>query len=308
MSDRKFAKVVFIGVATHDVIAVAMDPVLADGRILATNLVEAGGGNAATAAVALARLGVPAAFIGRIGDDSISRSIHTGLEREALTLSGLRHVPGHQSPASVIIVNPVTAQRSIVTFPGAAITITLNDVELAACAVADWIHVDQTGFRVVQQIRAAGIATPISLDAGTPVPGFDLRHIDLYAPTRAELCRLMDTADLPTALNRTLAAGPRIVAVTNGAEGSVAAIRENNNTTLHTAPAFPPPSIASTLGAGDVFHGALLAAIVHGQPLHEALRYANGAAALSCRGLDGRSAIPSAPELETFLALHTTKR
>ena len=53
----------------------------------------------------------------------------------------------------------------------------------------------------------------------------------------------------------------------------------------------------STLGAGDVFHGALLAGLVQGRPLRETLELANTAAALSCRALDGRSAIPTLAEL-----------
>jgi sugar/nucleoside kinase (ribokinase family) len=53
-----------------------------------------------------------------------------------------------------------------------------------------------------------------------------------------------------------------------------------------------------TLGAGDVFHGALIAALVGGEPLREALATANLCAALSCRALDGRTAIPTRDELE----------
>ena len=53
----------------------------------------------------------------------------------------------------------------------------------------------------------------------------------------------------------------------------------------------------STLGAGDVFHGALLAAFAHGLELRDALTVANRTAALSCRALDGRSAIPAWDEV-----------
>ena len=55
--------------------------------------------------------------------------------------------------------------------------------------------------------------------------------------------------------------------------------------------------VVSTLGAGDVFHGALLAQLVRDVPLAEALARANEAAALSCRALDGRSAIPTLHEV-----------
>ena len=55
----------------------------------------------------------------------------------------------------------------------------------------------------------------------------------------------------------------------------------------------------STLGAGDVFHGALLSAICRGLDWPQALRQANDTAALSCRALDGRSAVPTLAELLT---------
>jgi sugar/nucleoside kinase (ribokinase family) len=62
------------------------------------------------------------------------------------------------------------------------------------------------------------------------------------------------------------------------------------------APAHPVEPV-STLGAGDVFHGALLAALLREEPLAEALAFANACAALSCRALDGRSAIPTLEEV-----------
>jgi sulfofructose kinase len=55
------------------------------------------------------------------------------------------------------------------------------------------------------------------------------------------------------------------------------------------------------LGAGDVFHGALVAAVVKGLPLDQQLAFANVTAALSCRGLDGRSRIPSLAEVEAAM-------
>jgi sugar/nucleoside kinase (ribokinase family) len=67
------------------------------------------------------------------------------------------------------------------------------------------------------------------------------------------------------------------------------------------APGVPCEPV-STLGAGDVFHGALLAYLVRGAELADALRAANTAASLSCRALDGRSAIPTLDELQGVMA------
>lgn len=295
--------VVCVGVATHDVIAVASDPLLPDGRIVAEAIVDAGGGNAATAAVALARLGVAVEFVGRIGDDAVGATIRKRLGEEGVGIAGLREVVGGQSPASVIVVNPATAQRSIVTLPAAGLALELGPAELEACRRAAWIHVDYAGHRAIGQIRRAGIRTPVSLDAGNAVADLDLREIALYAPTRSELCRVMGTGDVREAIELAIAAGPRMVAVTMGEEGSVAGVRTaEGGVAFLQAPAFPVARMGSTLGAGDVFHGALVAGLALGRGEGEALLWANAAAALACRGVDGRSAIPVLAELEAFLS------
>jgi sugar/nucleoside kinase (ribokinase family) len=45
----------------------------------------------------------------------------------------------------------------------------------------------------------------------------------------------------------------------------------------------------------------LLAALVRGDDVPQALRWANAAGALACRALDGRTALPTADELTSFL-------
>ena len=53
-----------------------------------------------------------------------------------------------------------------------------------------------------------------------------------------------------------------------------------------------------------MFHGALVAQLIQGHSLQEALRRANAVAALSCRGLDGQSMIPTTTELDAYLEAH----
>jgi sulfofructose kinase len=113
--------------------------------------------------------------------------------------------------------------------------------------------------------------------------------VALYTPTEAALRERFGTAEAA------LAAGAELVVATRGDRGSVAYTRDGG--IVEAAPS--PVEAVSTLGAGDVFHGALLAFLVRGADLREALAGANRAAALSCRALDGRSAIPTLEELAT---------
>ena len=106
--------------------------------------------------------------------------------------------------------------------------------------------------------------------------------------------------DLAVALeNDSMKAGNTVVA-TQGSAGSAGFSPE---TGLVTAPGFKV-DVTSTLGAGDVFHGALVAQLIQGHSLQDAMRRANAVAALSCRGLDGQSKIPTTTELDAYLEAH----
>jgi sugar/nucleoside kinase (ribokinase family) len=93
------------------------------------------------------------------------------------------------------------------------------------------------------------------------------------------------------------------VVVTRGERGAIAATRTGDGTdrVVFESASAPRLPVVSTLGAGDVFHGALIAALVDARSLRDALVFANAAAALSCAALDGRAAIPTREELETFI-------
>ena len=103
--------------------------------------------------------------------------------------------------------------------------------------------------------------------------------------------------DFAAALEEDSTKANNIVVATRGSDGSTAFTQE---TGLVSAPGFRA-EVKSTLGAGDVFHGALVAQLIHGHPLQEAMRRANAVAALSCRGLDGQSMIPTSTELNEYL-------
>src|SRR5262245_6206368 len=70
----------------------------------ALNLRESGGGPAATAALAIARLGGKASWWGRVGDDSAGRALRVALARDGVDLSGLAVVAGARTVRAAVIV------------------------------------------------------------------------------------------------------------------------------------------------------------------------------------------------------------
>jgi sugar/nucleoside kinase (ribokinase family) len=292
-------KVLFVGAATVDSIALVEAFPHPDQRLVADELVFAGGGPAATAAVAASRLGIPAAFVGTVGDDPDGRRILEGLEEEGVDVSGVTVARGTRSGASVIVVDHGRGTRAICARPGPAL-----DRAAVASAVQgiEWVHTDHVGWDAVRAaVPPTGTGPRLSVDLGYLLDGFTPHGVDLYAPSMDALrvahrhlgLDLGPEALLSAALDQ----GAHRVVATDGSRGSWGA--DASGEWAHV------PGVAvdvvSTLGAGDVFHGALLAAHVRGLGLEAALRYANTTAALSCRGLDGRSAIPSHERVEAHL-------
>lgn len=277
--------VVCVGLATQDTIFKVPTHPSADDRVVATEHASAGGGPAATAAVTLARLGVKTFFVGSVGDDFAGNVIRADLEAAGVDVTHLTTVAGATSPQSSILVG--MNGRAIAHYPGTIPRLELSEGARELCLGAAWVHVDHAGFGALRDLRRE---VRLSIDGGNPIQGLVLDGVALYAPTDQQLLRLFPARGLEAALE----AGAETVVMTRGSRGSVAVRRGGEH---FEAPGHRVDAV-STLGAGDVFHGALLAAFVRGLELGDAIGFANTAAALSCRGLDGRSAIPTLEEVE----------
>jgi sugar/nucleoside kinase (ribokinase family) len=292
---------VFVGAAAQDVIALLPRFPLPDERVLAEDIMTAGGGPAATAAVAFVRLGGQAYFVGTVGDDAAGDAILDDLRNEGVDVSGAVRVPKEPSMRCVILVDRGCATRTICALPGPVLQIPEGSVAAEMIRSAKWVHVDHFGWRPVHEFLGSkgGTEPRISVDLGIPVAGFSVQGIDIFAPAHVQLVALYGQKPVPELLQAAVKRGAKCAVGTAGSAGSWAMTADGAS--CHV-PAYRG-EIISTLGAGDVFHGALLAAITRGRPLAECLAYANITAALSCRGLDGRSAIPHHAEVQAALPI-----
>jgi sulfofructose kinase len=293
-------QVVCAGVITLDTIALVDKYPSADERVIAHEISRAGGGPAAVAAVALSRLGVRSAIVGTIGDDADGKELLRIFEKEGVDTSGIS-IGSTATAGSVIVVSKEHSARAISTRQPLTQAL-MNDAAKKLIANADWLHVDHVG---IQRLEEAGVSRgngpQISFDAGYGVESFDPITVDLFVPTDRQMTLRYPGIDLAVALeNDSMKAGNTVVA-TQGSAGSAGFSPE---TGLVTAPGFTV-EVMSSLGAGDVFHGALVAQIIQGYSLHDAMVRANAVAALSCRGLDGQSKIPTTSELNTYLEAHS---
>lgn len=289
MSSLRSSSVVCVGTLLLDAISVVEHLPGEDERVETDVSALSIGGNAANAAITLARLGINVDFVGAVGDDQMGHAALAGLAAEGIGTSGARFVATATTASSLVIVSRASGSRTIVTHPAPAL-------ERADIPVGyDWLHVDKNGYAALRS--AGGSASRVSLDDGNPVPDLDLRLIDVYAPTIATLHTRYPRLDPLAAGRAALSDGAGMVIATAGSRGSFAVAGER----VAMAQSFPITPV-STLGAGDVFHGALLAALILGQAISDALRFANVTAALSCLELDGHAGVPDRATVEQHVA------
>lgn len=297
MNFKQRFDVVCVGAVNFDTITVVPRLPTSDQRMLSDTHVDAGGGPASTAAVALARDGARVAYCGVVGDDSVGKQTREMLDAEGVDTRWVRVVEGLRSTRTVVLIESETNTRALIA--GVCPEPDPEDVPLDA---APWLHLDQIGFHPVMRALEGVADRPlVSLDAGNPIQGLELGRVDLYAPTVDALTRRYSGMSVEEALAAAAAEGPRTVVATDGARGTW--ILEGGN--VRHIPAFNV-NVVSTLGAGDVFHGALLSGITKNLGIDESVRRASAVAGLSLRALDGRTGIPFRAETDRFLADHVS--
>ncbi len=296
------ARVVCLGLSAFDYIW-KVEELAGEGsrKLKAGDFARKGGGMAATASVAVSRLGGEASFWGRAGDDIEGRFMRDALADENVDVENFRLFEGGRSSISGVIVDG-GGERQIVNFRGDGLPadpawLPLTRLTGAGAVLADprWPEGAEALFKAA---RAEGIPTVLDADMAEAdvferlLPLTD--HAVFSAPALAAFAGTTD------ALERVAAHGCKVAAVTLGGDG----VRWLEGGKENRCSAFPV-TVVDTTGAGDVFHGAYAFAIAAGAPVADAMGFASAAAALKCTRPDGRSGIPT---LEQTLQLWRHKQ
>lgn len=275
----------------------------ASAKVRASSYIEVGGGMAANAVVAVARLGGEAQFWGPVGADSVADIMRAQLQAEGVDVRGLRRFAGLTSSTSAILID-ARGERLIASYRGTALEapaewLDLDDIGSAAALLAD-VRWPQGAVVALRAARRAGIPTVIDGDTAEPAILQALAGEAEYALfSESGLACFAGSGDIESGLRRALALGARLAAVTQGGSG-VSWIEAGRPQGLRHVPAYAV-HVVDTLAAGDVFHGAFALELARGQAPAEALGFASAAAAIKCTRPGGRSGCPSRQEVEKFL-------
>lgn len=243
-------------------------------KSVADSVEIAAGGPSANAAVTAAALLGSATLVTALGE-----SPQAQLARDDLVRHRVRIVDcapdGWVLPVATCLVDPA-GERTVVSTGATDSPVELTDAGRAASEGARSILVDGHHPRAAREalsIRAAG-CTAI-LDAGSAKAHVEpwLRDLDVVAGS-ADYAKGLGL-DLSAALQHVLDEGADAGVMTDGGRPLCWATRMEREPQWLCPPAV---TVRDTLGAGDAFHGALLAASVTSLPLRAAVELATATA------------------------------
>ena len=300
-------KIVVIGSANTDMIVRTTHIPKAGETVLGNDFIQSRGGKGANQAVAAARLGAQVTFVARLGKDNLGQAAFAAYEKERINTSYI--VWDEQAPTGVaLIMIDSEGENIICVAPGANAKLLPVDILKAEEAIksADCLLLQleipletvEYAIRLASKYHVRVVLNPAPM---ARLSEDLLKMVDVLTPNETEAARLTGNhlshpRDLAYDVNRKY--GVRNVIVTMGKEGAV--LSSLYNPSPIEVPAFPVEALDAT-GAGDAFNGGLVVALARGDPLEEAVVYANAVGALATTKEGAQSSSPTAQEVEAFL-------
>ena len=269
-------------------------------KSFATNYHPVGGGNAATAAVALSRAGGQAVFWGRLGDDQNGDLILSELEAFGVDVGDVLRLPGVKSGVSSVLID-AAGERLITNYIDRQLInnadwLPLGKLVKSGAVLAD-LRWQEGALKTLRRARELGI--PGVLDADLVPEGLNedvissATHVLFSQPALKEFAAGKSTEK---ALNYAVELNRGWVGVTEGSGGT----SWLDKGSLRHFPAFEVKTV-DTLGAGDVFHGIFALGLAKGNTEENSIYEASAAAAIHCSRSGGRKSIPDREEINSFL-------
>lgn len=258
------------------------------------------GGQVATALCTCAGLGLRVKYIGSVGADDNGRRIRAALIARGVDVSDLveRAAP---SRFAVILVAEGRGERIVLWDRSPELALRPQDLAEDVLRRARLVHVDDTdpeaALHAATVARRAGAHVTSDIDRATARTEELIGAVTVALLAERVAEELTGESDVERALRklRRVQAGP--ICVTRGARGAV--LLEGDR--LYDEPGLQVDAVDTT-GAGDVFRGAFIYALLQGEAPASILRFANAAAALSCTRPGAIDAVPTLADIRGALA------
>lgn len=251
------------------------------------------GGQTATTLCTCAAMGLSTRYIGVTGSDDNGQLMRDALANRGVDIA--QSVESDDGNAFAVILLDEQGERVVLWDRPPGLDLAPGDLDPDVVCDTRLVHVDDVdidaSIRAALMARAGGI--PVTSDIEQAGERTEELVCAVTFPIFAEhvLEPLTGEQDFERALRKLRHRHAGMLCVTLGARGAMLLDGDR----LYHQQAFPI-AVADTTGAGDVFRGAFIAALLRGDTPPDILRFANVAAAISCTRLGAIASVPTLAE------------
>lgn len=262
------------------------------------------GGEIASTLVGLQRLGFRTAYAGRFGSDSNGMIGIRSLIDEGVDTRFAETIAGAETQIAFILIDEPTGERTILWKRDDRLGFSKDDAPVASAGLGKILHLTphDTTAAIAMTSEAKKHGAVVTIDIDDLFDGVEalLPLVDVVISSSDFPTKITGLGDVRAAISKMAGTfGCKIVGATFGTRGSLFVCGEE----FIETPSFAVPGgCVDTTGAGDAFRTGFLNGMLMSETVENAALYANAIAALKCRAIGARAALPSRTELEEFIA------
>lgn len=296
-------RIIVLGSTNTDMVVKAARIPVPGETILGGRFLMNPGGKGANQAVAAARLGGDVTFVAKVGDDLFGREAKALFAKEGIRTDYVLTDRTEPSGVALIMVDDA-GENCISVASGANGTLVPGDLAAARAEIENagvlLMQLEtpvETVLSAAQWAASKGVPVILNPAPARALPAELLRCVSVLTPNESEAelltgVMVTDVSSAQAAAVALHAQGVARVVVTLGAKGAF--VYEDGRGEL--VPACQVQAVDTT-AAGDVFNGALAVALIEGQSLASAARFAARAAAISVTRLGAQASAPYRKEV-----------
>jgi sugar/nucleoside kinase (ribokinase family) len=303
------------GILFADVACFPISHVPKAGELLPTEKIELNlGGCAANVAFDLARLGVPVALAGRVGDDAFSDCIVRAVSLPGINVENLQRSP-QRCPGTAIHINVQNEDRRFICTTGANDDFVFDDklirllterqderkvLYLGGFFMLRGLENEQTP-KILQTAQEHGWQVVLDAVLYGERPYWQLLEpllpfADYFMPNDYEAEVITGVKDTGGQAKRFLDAGAKAVLITQGEKGTS---YFDGQKQFHSD--IYKTDYVSGSGAGDAFCAGFIAALLDGLPIENAVQWGSAVGASCVRGISTTQTVFNRKELLEFI-------
>jgi sulfofructose kinase len=288
--------VLVIGRACVDYISVVERFPVEDSKVPLEERLTEGGGQGATSACCISRLGGKVCYYGSVGDDDGGRFCIERLKHFGVDTSRVKMVEGGTTPVAYVFITQDTACRTIIYERSCLPPVGIDEEIPALLEKACVLLLDPQVTYLASRLKGFDKLPVIVYDCERPREGIEdmMRIADFFIPSAEFFSSAGIRIDGSTLIEKIRSLSHMVSGTLVMTAGEQGAYYVHQDRIYQVLP--PHASITDTTGAGDNFHAAFALAVSRGFCLKDSVRFSVAVATLSCRAYGGREGVPDFEE------------